>query len=240
MEGNALFCRVIRKCFDREVPIFGWLSTSNLEEVFKFSCLKCCEDILGILGSDFLYPTLPRLIMSSHVVSLFLTYVMDIISDCDVAVGILDRVIRYNAVDRPVILEELRTYDLSRGVAPVGGVFSNWMLRRDIRFISFLSNLKSLVLTRDLGPLDDILWNYRDIMSIEEASLIREKAVFISDLLLHGHVVPCSVQTRDRAGFPVAFQEQGSSNVFQIDNPMARLHLYDDDDPTTMDWEPVL
>ena len=64
--------------------------------------------------------------------------------------------------------------------------------------------------------------------------------MFISDLLLHGHVVPCSVQTRDRVGFPVAFQEQGSSNVFQIDNPMARLHLYDDDDPTTMDWEPVL
>ena len=65
--------------------------------------------------------------------------------------------------------------------------------------------MKSLVLTRDLGPLDYILWNYRDIMSIEEASLIQEKTVFISNLLLHGHVVPCSLQTQDRAGFPVAF-----------------------------------
>ena len=79
------------------------------------------------------------------------------------------------------------------GLVPVGGVFSNLFLRRDIRFLSFLLNLKYIILNRDLGLIDEILWKHREIMSTEEENLIWEKVVFISGLLFHGHEVPCSL-----------------------------------------------
>ena len=138
MEGNNNYFRVSLKCTKWKMPLSGWLSIGTLEEIFNFECDKCRNDVIGILGSEFLYPALPRLILSSQVLSLFLTYVMDLLLDSDAVVHIADKVVCYNVIGKPKIEEEVRKFDLQMCLVPIGGVFNNMALRRDESFQKFL------------------------------------------------------------------------------------------------------
>lgn len=111
-----------------ELPISEEIGDVELQLVFKDHCATLKNHIKRVVGGEILEPEAKRLIYPSHLLSIFISNLMDLLQDVKLVESVTNKVVNEEYLQNDVLYKSYQRYDLWKGHGYVGGLFPKHFL----------------------------------------------------------------------------------------------------------------
>ena len=84
--------KVFFQGYGHQYPWIGHILASELKDVLKIKCDICLHCFMDILGPSAMNPSSPQVILLSHILSYFFTFISNLLQDCTTMEIIVDKI----------------------------------------------------------------------------------------------------------------------------------------------------